>query len=92
MINFVIGYFILINLISYIFIWLNIRTNIVKMNKKWLDTTYLLLSILGGFVGIMIGSEMFNYRKDEKIFKRYIPLVIFIEVCIILYIIYKLNS
>ena len=92
MINFVIGYFILINLISYIFIWLNIRTNFVKMNKKWLDTAYLLLSILGGFVGIMIGSEMFNYRKDEKIFKRYIPLVIFIEICIVLYIIYKLNN
>ena len=92
MINFVVGYFILINLISYMFIWLNIRTDIVKINKKWLDTVYLLLSILGGFVGIMIGSEMFNYRKDEKIFKRYIPLVIFIEICIVLYIIYKLNN
>ena len=92
MINFIIGYFILINLISYMFIWLNIRTHVVKINQKWLDTVYLLLSILGGFVGIMIGSEMFNYRKDEKIFKRYIPLVIFIEICIILYIVYKLNN
>lgn len=92
MINFIIGYFIIINLISYMFIYLNIRTKIIKLNTKWIDTVYLVMSILGGFVGIMVGSEMFNYRKDEKIFKRYIPLVIFIEICIILYITYKLNT
>ena len=92
MANFIIGYFICVNLISYIFIWLNIRTKLIKLDKKWQDTIYLLFSILGGFVGIMLASEMFNYRKDEKIFKRWIPLVIFIEVCIIFYIIYKLNS
>ena len=92
MANFIIGYFICVNLISYIFIWLNIRTKLIKLDKKWQDTIYLLFSILGGFVGIMLASEMFNYRKDEKIFKRYIPLVIFIEVCIVLYIIYKLRA
>ena len=92
MINFIIGYFIIINLISYMFIYLNIRTKIIKLNTKRIDTVYLVMSILGGFVGIMVGSEMFNYRKDEKIFKRYIPLVIFIEICIILYITYKLNT
>ena len=92
MANFIIGYFICVNLISYIFIWLNIRTKLIKLDKKWQDAIYLLFSILGGFVGIMLASEMFNYRKDEKIFKRYIPLVIFIEVCIVLYIIYKLRA
>ena len=92
MANFIIGYFICVNLISYMFIWLNIRTKLIKLDKKWQDTIYLLFSILGGFVGIMIASEMFNYRKDEKIFKRYIPLVIFIEACIVLYIIYKLRA
>ena len=92
MANFIIGYFICVNLISYMFIWLNIRTKLIKLDKKWQDTIYLLFSILGGFVGIMLASEMFNYRKDEKLFKKYIPLVIFIEVCIVLYIIYKLRA
>ncbi len=92
MISFVIGYFICINLISYLFLWINIRTDFLKIDKKWLDTIYLLLAILGGFVGIMIATEMFNYRKDEKLFKKYIPLVIFIEVCIVLYIIYKIRN
>ncbi len=92
MVNFIVGYFICINIISYIFIWLNIRTEYIKLSSKWIDTIYLLFSILGGFVGIMVASEMFNYRKKEKLFKRWIPLVIFIEACIILYIIYKVRS
>lgn len=92
MVSFIIGYVICVNMISYLFIWINIRTKFIKLDKKWEDTIYLCFAILGGFVGIMIASEMFNYRRDEKIFKRYIPLVIFIEVCIILYFIYKLKS
>lgn len=92
MINFIIGYAICINMIAYIFMWLNIRTDYIKIGNKTKDTIYLILSILGGFVGIMIASEMFNYRKDEKLFKRWIPLVIFIEVCLILYIAYKFKG
>lgn len=92
MVNFIVGYVICINIISYIFIWLNIRTEFIKISPKWIDTIYLLFSILGGFVGIMVASEMFNYRKKEKLFKRWIPLVIFIEVCIILYVIYKIKA
>ena len=92
MANFIIGYVICINIISYMFIWLNIRTEYIKIDKKWVDTIYLIFSILGGFVGIMVASEMFNYRKKEKIFKRWIPLVIFIEISIILYIIYKVRA
>ena len=91
MANFIIGYVICINIISYMFIWLNIRTEYIKISKKWVDTIYLIFSILGGFVGIMVASEMFNYRKKEKLFKRWIPLVIFIEACIIIYIIYKVR-
>ena len=91
MVNFIIGYVICINMISYMFIWLNIRTEYIKISKKWVDTIYLVFSILGGFVGIMVATEMFNYRKKEKIFKRWIPLVIFIEISIILYIIYKVR-
>ena len=92
MVNFIVGYVICINMISYLFIWLNIRTGFIKLDEKWVDTIYLVMSIFGGFVGIVVASEMFNYRKKDKIFKRWIPLVIFIEVCIIFYIIYKLNS
>ena len=91
MVNFIVGYAICINIISYMFIWLNIRTEYIKISKKWVDTIYLIFSILGGFVGIMVASEMFNYRKKEKLFKRWIPLVIFIEACIIIYIIYKVR-
>ena len=92
MVNFIVGYAICINIISYMFIWLNIRTKYIKIDKKWVDTIYLIFSILGGFVGIMVASEMFNYRRKEKLFKRWIPLVILIEVCIILYIIYKVRA
>ena len=53
MTNFIVGYVICINIISYLFIWINIRTDYIKIDQKWIDTIYLVFSILGGFVGLI---------------------------------------
>ncbi len=90
--NFLIGYVIFVNVISYLFMWTSIRTKFIKLNNKAKDLICLLLSALGGFVGVMLAREMFNYGEDNKIFKRWIPLIIFIEVAIIVYMVCKKND
>ena len=87
--NFLIGYVIFINVISYLFMWVSIRTKLIKLDNKAKDLICLLLAIIGGFVGIMLAREMFNYGEDNKIFKKWIPRIVFIEVAIIVYIICK---
>lgn len=91
MLNFIVGYFVYINIIAYLLIWFKVRTTYLKLDEKILNIAYILISILGGFVGLLVGREMFNYESNSKIFKRWIPLIIVIEVCIALAIIRNIN-
>ena len=88
-ISFLVGYIIVINIVSISLIWLCAKTNFIKLSEKTLGIIFVLISAIGGCVGILLGSEMMNYKQDSKLFKRWIPLIIFIEVCIILYSVYN---
>ena len=92
MINFFISYFIVMNLIGIIIIWIKQNTEFIKTPNKVLNIVFLILSLVGGFIGVLVGAEMFHYEQDNKLFKRWIPFFIFIEVCIIIYIIYQNNT
>lgn len=89
MLNFIVGYLILINSISMIFMYIDMKANTIKLEESTIKFIYIILSIIGGSIGILVTSQMFGYRKDEKIIKRGIPFIILIEVAIIVYIIIK---
>ncbi|MBR3325499.1 MAG: hypothetical protein IKG14_05605 [Clostridia bacterium] len=89
LISFLVGYAILVNLIGIILIWLKQNTEFIKIPKKVMNTICIVLSIIGGFVGVLVGAEMLGYEQDNKLFKRWIPFFIFIEGCIIIYIVYQ---
>lgn len=82
MINIIIGYIIFINILAMIFIYVDMR-NYIKMNEKNKNFIYLIISILGGSIGVLITSQMFSYKNEEKIIKRGIPFILFIEIVII---------
>ena len=92
LINFVVGYFIAINIVGFVLIWIKQNTEFIKTPNKVLNILFLVLSLVGGFIGVLVGAEMFHYEQDNKLFKRWIPFFIFIEVCIIIYVIYQNNS
>lgn len=92
LINLLIGYFILINLIGIILIWIKQNTEFIKTPNKVLNIVFLILSLVGGFIGVMVGAEMLHYEQENKLFKRWIPFFVFVEVCIIVYLIYKNNT
>jgi uncharacterized membrane protein YsdA (DUF1294 family) len=92
LISFLVGYFFTVNIASIIYIWLNVKTNLIKLKEKNKDLISVIFSIIGGFVGILLGSEMLQYKQDKKLYKRWIPLIIFVEFMIIVFIVYnKLN-
>ena len=89
LIIFLVGYFFTINIISIAYLWLNVRTNLIKLKEKDKDIISVILSIIGGFVGIVVGSEMLQYKQDKKLYRKWIPLIIFVEFMIIVFIVYN---
>ncbi len=89
LIKILVSYFIIINIISLALIWLKLKTDIITMNTKKFNALLFIISIVGGFIGTLLGVEMLQYEPDNKLFKRWIPLTVFVEVCVILIIYYK---
>ena len=93
LISFLVGYFFVINIVSIAYIWLNAKTNVIKLNEKSKDLISVIISVIGGFIGILLGCEMLQYKQDKKLYKRWIPLIIFVEFMIIVFIVYnKVNT
>ena len=92
-ISFLVGYFFAINIVSIAYIWLNAKTNLIKLKEKNKDLISVIISVIGGFIGILLGCEMLQYKQDKKLYKRWIPLIIFVEFMIIVFIVYnKVNT
>lgn len=64
----------------------------IKIKEDVLMFIYFLIGLIGGGIGIILTSQMFNYRRDSKIIKRWIPLILFVQVVIALVIICKVNG
>ena len=89
LISFLVGYFFAINIVSIAYIWLNAKTNLIKLKEKNKDLISVIISVIGGFIGILLGCEMLQYKQDKKLYKRWIPLIIFVEFMIIVFIVYN---
>ena len=93
LISFLVGYFFVINIVSIAYIWLNAKADVIKLNEKSKDLISVIISVIGGFIGILLGCEMLQYKQDKKLYKRWIPLIIFVEFMIIVFIVYnKVNT
>ena len=93
LISFLVGYFFAINIVSIAYIWLNAKTNLIKLKEKNKDLISVIISVIGGFIGILLGCEMLQYKQDKKLYKIWIPLIIFVEFMIIVFIVYnKVNT
>lgn len=89
LISFLVGYVIVINMIGFILIYLKVRTDYIKLSDKKMNILLLVLSLIGGFIGVLTGAEMLQYERNNKLFKRWIPLIIFLEIIGIVMIIYN---
>lgn len=89
LINILVEYFIAINLISLVLVYLKGKTNIINIKNQIFNIICIILSIIGGPLGVLLGVEMANYERDNKVFRKWIPFIIFIEIAVIIVIIYN---
>ena len=66
LLSFIIGYLIVINIVSISLVWLNVKTDIIKIKDKTLNWILVIISLLGGFIGTLVGAEMMGYNIKEK--------------------------
>ena len=84
LINFIIGYLIFINMIGFGFIVLVSRqSDIQKLNVKKVNTFMIILTVLGGFIGLMVAGEMTQFRDENVVLKRMVPLIVIGELMIV---------
>ena len=91
MLNFIIGYLIVINILPMILIYID-YTFKIKIKEDVLDFIYILIALFGGGVGILITSQMFSYKREAKIIKRWIPFILFVQVVIALIVVSRING
>ncbi len=92
MVSFIIGYLIIINILSYICVWILSETDYIKLSDGILNTIFIIQTLIGGFVGLLVASKMLSYKTNERIFKKIIPLIIFMEAVIAIYIWYSVTK
>ncbi len=88
-INILVGYLIGVNLVSLVAVYIKGKTNIINVKNSVFNLICVILSMVGGVIGVMLGAEMSSYEQDNKIFRKWIPFITFIELCIIIYIVYQ---
>ena len=85
MIKYFIFYFIIINIISLILMFLDKRRAI---KNKWRisENTLMIVSILGGSIGGILGMYTFRHKTKHIKFKVGIPIILIIQLLILSYV------
>ena len=81
-------YYVVINLISFIAMFYDKRQAIKNEYRVSEKTLFTLAFLLGGF-GIYFGMILFRHKTKHIAFKIFIPIIICINISILIYIILK---
>ena len=88
MYNIIVGYFIVINIIALLFMYVESKTELIKLKDSWINFIYIVLTILGGWIGIIVTTHLIVCKRDERLIKKVVPFIAFLEVVVLGYIIY----
>ncbi|MDQ0480169.1 uncharacterized membrane protein YsdA (DUF1294 family) [Hathewaya limosa] len=77
----IINYFICINVIGFISMYLDKR-KAVKSQWRIKESTLIMIAILGGGIGSYLGMETFKHKTKHIKFKYGIPIIIVVQVII----------
>ena len=84
----VMGIIIFINIVGISVEWISLNTKLIKWDNAKLNLFYVIISMLGGFVGVLLGAEMFGLKENNKVLKRLIPTIVVVELIILLFVYY----
>ena len=86
-IYFIILYYIIINIISFILIWID-KVKAIKHKWRIKEATLLTFFIIGGFLGGFLSMKTFNH-KTKKIKFHFTNIISFIIHIFIIFILYR---
>ena len=82
---YILGYFVLINLVSFVAMFYDKKQAIKNRYRVSEKTLFTLAFFLGG-VGIYLGMVIFRHKTKHITFKLFIPIIICINFSILIYI------
>ena len=82
-IQIIIGIVVVVNLITFSYIYVLSQTDFIKWDDKYNNIILMILNLLSGYIGIVISTRMYDYRTDSRFIKYAIPLTFTLEVLII---------
>ncbi len=86
--KYIIIYLIIINIISNLLFFID-KKKAIKNKRRISEKTFMILSVLGGGVGIILGMKTYRHKTLKNKFKYGIPLIIILQMVIVL--LFKFN-
>ncbi len=84
-ISIIVGAFFALNLITILLIWFRLNTKFIDgINEKVLNTILFIMSLIGGFIGVYLGREMFGYKTTSGCLEKWLTKTLIVEVIVIL--------
>lgn len=86
----IIIYYLLINLIAFIAMYVD-KQKAKKNEWRISEKTLIMLSVIGGSIGMLCGMNLFRHKTKHAKFKYGVPIIIIIQIAIVVYIARVLN-
>ncbi|MEO1816238.1 MAG: DUF1294 domain-containing protein [Acetobacterium sp.] len=87
-INYFVIYFIIINLITFIFFW-NDKRRSKKEAWRISEKTLMGLCLIGGSIGGLLGMRVFHHKTKHALFAWGIPMIIVLQIGLVLLLYFK---
>lgn len=83
MLKFILIYLLIINLFGFLIMLIDKQR---AVHKEWRipEKTLLLISILGGSIGMLLGMSSFRHKTKHKKFTMGVPFILFMQVFLII--------
>lgn len=83
----IIGYLFFINLLTMLISWVDKRAA-VKDKQRTPESTFMMLSIMGGSLGMLLSMRFFRHKTRKPKFTLGVPLIMALQVVGVFYLIY----
>ena len=88
---YILGYFLVINLISFLLMWYDKHeAKIGEWRVK--ESTLFGFALFGGSIGGLIGMKVFHHKTKKWYFKYGFPIIIILQVVLMIYLVYRLRG
>ncbi|MDT8859441.1 DUF1294 domain-containing protein [Alkalihalobacillus sp. MEB130] len=87
----ILSYFIVVNFLAFVIMGLD-KSKAKKRERRVPEKTLWSIALLGGSVGTYIGMKQFRHKTKHKTFMIGIPLIIFSQIIVLVFILLQVSA